>query len=164
MPKQPVPICGDTESEGSSAFCMPATVTAFQVANMRSCNLCAYHKLDGKLVKLSETVSKVAYLYVSPGDTKKLSRKDKHRLYADGVRDLHIHKQYEGRLKCEYVGTKSISVPRRTCETSSTNWVWWILAVCIVIIFGCVVYYLRKNTSKTSKYTDSEHLEDPIAW
>ena len=170
----PVPICDDLAdgSEGFSSFCMPATVTAFQVATMKSQNFCAYHKLNGKLIKLNETVSKVAYLYVSPADTKKLSRKDKLKLYADGVRDLHIHKQYEGRLKCEYVGTKSIKVSRfRKYDTEvSYNWVWWIFALCVIIIFGCLIYYFRcqKVVITTEKPETSTAFDNPpedfIVW
>lgn len=164
----PVPICDG--SDNSSSFCMPSTVTAFQVANMRSCEFCAYHKIDGKLVKLNEAVSKIAYLYVSPTDSKKLTRKDKLTLYKDGVRDLHVHKQYEGRLKCEYVGTKTIKEPIsiKARDTPGT-WIWWIVAVFAVIVFGCLIYYFRNFRTTESVKTVSHIAEpkipdDPIVW
>lgn len=157
--KSPIPICeSSSDLEASTSFCIPASVNDFQLCTMKSCNLCAYQKIDDKILQINNIKSTVAYLYISPTDTKKLNRKDKVRLAADGVRNLHIYKQYSGQLRCEYVGTKSI---QETTIKFESPWIWWIVFWIIVIIFGYLTYYWRTNQCFKSPDYKSK---DPIAW
>ena len=161
----PIPVCGSSnDSDDSVSFCVPASVNDFQLCTIKSCNLCAYHKIDGKLVKLSQITAPVAYLYISPNDTEKLNKKDKVKLYTAGVRKLHIHKQYVGKLRCEYVGTKSIKSHKIKSRNLETNWIWWIVLFFIVIIFGYLTYY--SGMCKSTNFTNCirRGSEDPIFW
>jgi len=133
----PVPLCEDNdESSLSVSFCMPASITAFQMANMKTYDFCVYHKIDNKIIKLNDNTCEKAYLYISPADKEKLTTRQKNKLYQDGVKELYIYKQREGSLRCEHVDTKMLK------EKKNNDSSWIIETSFCLLVFFIIVFLM----------------------
>jgi predicted nucleic acid-binding Zn ribbon protein len=136
LPRPPIPVC---DEDNSGSFCMPSVVTGVQAASLKRSQFCVYYKVDGKLQKLNTVRSTTAYLYVSPQDSRKLTAKECGILYVDGVKELHIYKQSEGKLKCKYVKTKEILRPESKTKHDYSIVIWVVLALILIFVVYSVI-------------------------
>jgi len=140
------------DMSSSSSLCTPACINNYQINNMTRCDKCVYHKKDGKIKKINENESEQAYLYISPDESNKISKKALNKIAKSGVRELFIYKQQTDSLRCEHLDTMILEeFEEQEEEKEEIDWLFYFFIFLVFIIFASLIFYYFSGQTYNSE-------------